>query len=369
MPLIVGLATNEWYIIQSATTGLKVGLFESCTTDEGCQRLHAQHLSVFTVGVCDRSQGAFDSRHTAVIALLIAAVLAATIQAVFSVEVWALRDSRHAVGAAHIFFSLLSFLSGLVAVIVYDTSIENWLFCGTDFCSFIGSAALGCVNYVGYSYAAVCSAVCILLVALLAIVSNIILYWHEEMPKQRVKVDERKNASRYDTIASIAYNKDKNRWDSYYQEEGSPSNASALNSQAERHQGPISARLSSTKTRLNLSEAISTKPEQHGGFEDTRSSSNEPKDAKGSTDDAPKLEQKVEGAIDALISQPNPNPIAPPPLPPTLADGDWVYQASNGYYWSEESALYYEPTSQLFYDPPSNSWYNPQTGEWTANAS
>eukprot|EP00744_Colponema_vietnamica_P029687 GILI01045814.1.p1 GENE.GILI01045814.1~~GILI01045814.1.p1 ORF type:complete len:222 (+),score=16.16 GILI01045814.1:63-728(+) len=220
--------------------------------------------------------------------------------------------------------------------------MESWLFCHQKYCDLIDSSSLGCVSYAGYSQAIVCCAVCIQLVALLALATNIVFCRNTEAHKLKGTPSSAKNPKSPVTDPTMV------------------ANATEMSyTHAAYSYVPKKARVSSY-----LMEEIQS-----------RESSLPPRVVQGTSEPprspAPKVAAEPISKDVSPVRTSEPDHIAAPaqpPLPDSLADGDWTFEEANGYYWSEAKQLYYEPTSQMFYDPFSDSWYDPQTGEWAPNS-
>lgn len=49
----------------------------------------------------------------------------------------------------------------------------------------------------------------------------------------------------------------------------------------------------------------------------------------------------------------------------TVPEGDWRFDPTSGFWWSDSHKLYFNDATGHYYDPEEQSWFDPETGEWS----
>lgn len=371
-PLVAGLVTKEWYVVMSMTNSFKLGLTTDCN-EWGCEAISYQKLADYSAGVCDRQRSTVESRVVATKALLILSVVLAAIQTLYGLALWFTDGFRLITNIIHAVISFLSFLFAFIAIIVYGASLESWLFCDVTYCRFIEDEGQSCDNYVGYSYTAVCCGVVILFIAFLVLLVSMCLTSEHTSETTTMTMIEQRRAQRYVGEHS------RQRGDLYFEE----STASDKNKGKRAHDpygsGSDGARYDAMGTDLDKGDEADGYCNANGSFvlygrgevggsrrSSPRAASSSPKQyaAPAHSNQLPPTSTSTTAANKAPYGVDGTE--GPPPLPEELHDGDWAYEADNGYFWSEERQMYFEPTTQQFYDPEANAWFDPETVEWVA---
>lgn len=332
-PFAVALLTQEWYVVQSLTNSFKFGLSDMCTlvpTASGgstvlCGATDYTALAAYTspssLPACGDHKSADDAkgRLDLIQGLVIAAIIGCPLSAGGAIAAWAARLFHPLVRLCLCVLFIATLGVAVAACVLFPITAESWLFCGTTYCSAVAGPNGECTNYFGYGFALLCCGAGMLLVAAAVMIAAAVYSWPEARAVER-RARQAPKAMDGDPWAE----------------------ARTINVSP-----PAAPPIAAAAPPPAPAPAPVVYPSE--GAEPEKAAE-EPKDA------GPHI---VVAARTMRRRHPN-----EPPLPLELQDGDWAYDPSHGYFWSEDAGLYFEPDTQQFYDPRSDAWFNPETEMW-----
>eukprot|EP00658_Telonema_sp_P-2_P042164 TRINITY_DN3022_c0_g1_i1.p1 TRINITY_DN3022_c0_g1~~TRINITY_DN3022_c0_g1_i1.p1 ORF type:complete len:295 (+),score=57.62 TRINITY_DN3022_c0_g1_i1:209-1093(+) len=170
--VLVGILTNEWYVVLSLVKSFKFGLTQTCD-ESGCYSNDYDRMAEITANHCSRDPSAINSRFTAVLALLAIAVIFAVIQTVMPTVQWVCNAFYKIPNIIHVTVTVITFLAVIVSVVLFMMTVELWMFCDKSYCKMAEEEYIECSNNIGYSFTGPCCALAFALVALVSLIFSL----------------------------------------------------------------------------------------------------------------------------------------------------------------------------------------------------
>lgn len=169
---LVGLLTNEWYVVLSLVKSFKFGLTRTCD-ESGCYTNDYSRMAEVTAGHCSRDGGDIELRFRAVFALLCVAIVFSLIQGIIPCVQWACDAFYKVPNVIHAVVTCITFGAVVTTVVLFTVSVEAWLYCGDTYCKMTGEEYIECSNNIGYSFTGPCCALAFSLIALVSLIFSL----------------------------------------------------------------------------------------------------------------------------------------------------------------------------------------------------
>lgn len=324
---VAALATNEWYVVDTATSETTVGVYQTCTGGS-CKKLS---FGDFTTPKCTRKGDDMQRRIHTVFGLTIGGGAAALITLVFSCFAAKSRLTM----TLTLIVALLSLGAIAAADIIFPFTFHKYYYCDEPYCDYAFGVAGNtgkCVSFFGYSYALAIVAGACMWTALVMLL-QVACCGMEQQPA----ASEQQGA----TTAGSAAGAEEQGTEMTTSRSAPPTNSKdskknkkSKNDNKSGDRGSAAAPASAATAAAGGAAAAGSTSPSAGG----------PAARNGNDDGGSPAGQQMNA-------------------PPEGMEG-WELDANTGLYWSDTEKLFYDAGSGHFYDPKSELWYDPTTQQW-----